>query len=79
MTKFETNHFQYLIKWLYILFPGEKTYYHYTDQRGVEGIEKSKEIKASTDTTNDAVFGPGKSVSFWLLYSYFYSSQLGWD
>ena len=49
---------------IYISFPGQKTYYHYTDKRGAEGIEKSKEIKASTDTTNDAVFGPGKSVSF---------------
>ena len=60
VTKFETNHLQYLIKWLYILFPGKKTYYHYTDQKGAEGIAKSEEIKASTDTKNDAVFGPGK-------------------
>lgn len=37
----------------------KKTYYHYTDQSGVKGISKSKEIKASTDTTNDAVYGPG--------------------
>ena len=47
-------------KWLYILFPGQKTYYHYTDKKGAEGIAKSKEIKASTDTKNDAVFGRGK-------------------
>ncbi|CAH3167642.1 unnamed protein product [Porites evermanni] len=39
--------------------PQLHTYYHYTDQRGVKGISKSKEIKASTDTTNDAVYGPG--------------------
>ena len=49
---------------IYILFPGYKTYYHYTDKRGAEGIAKSKEIKASTDTKNDAVYGTGKSVCF---------------
>ena len=49
---------------IYILFPGHKTYYHYTDKRGAEGIAKSKEIKASTDTKTDARFGTGKSVCF---------------
>lgn len=37
----------------------KKTYYHYTDKRGAEGIAKSKEIKASTDTKTDARFGTG--------------------
>ena len=55
---------------IYILFPGHKTYYHYTDKRGAEGIAKSKEIKASTDTKTDARFGTGKSVCFLLSYSY---------
>ena len=36
-----------------------QTVYHYTDEEGAKGIEKEKVIKASTDTTKDARFGPG--------------------
>lgn len=36
-----------------------QTVYHYTNEKGAKGIEKEKKIKASTDTTKDATFGPG--------------------
>ena len=65
VTKFETNHFQYPIVIDYVFhFPARRRITITLTQRGAKGISKSKEIKASTDTTNDAVYGPGKSVSF---------------
>eukprot|EP00918_Siedleckia_nematoides_P097632 GHVU01213887.1.p1 GENE.GHVU01213887.1~~GHVU01213887.1.p1 ORF type:complete len:131 (+),score=23.49 GHVU01213887.1:142-534(+) len=41
----------------------KKTVYHYTDARGAKGIQKSGQIKKSTDTTLDAAFGPGVYVT----------------
>ena len=39
------------------------TLYHYTNEMGAAGIAASGVINASTDTKNDAVYGPGKPVS----------------
>lgn len=33
--------------------------YHYTNKDGIKGIASSGEIAASTDTKNDAAYGPG--------------------
>ena len=39
-----------------------KSYYHYTNKGSVATIISSGYIRKSTDTVNDALFGPGKKV-----------------
>ena len=55
--------FQYPIVIDYAFYFPARRHYHYTNEMGAAGIEESGMIKESTDTKNDAIFGPGKSVT----------------
>ena len=37
----------------------EERYYHYTDDKGIKGIEEKKQIDPCTNTATDAVAGKG--------------------